>query len=57
MGLRISRRVSLGDGWHVNVARRGVSLSKRTAAGTVRVGRRGVGGSVRIARGVSWRWR
>lgn len=53
MGLQYRRRKSLGLGSWLNVSKRGVSVSKRT--GRVTVNTRG-GGSIRIMKGLSWRW-
>lgn len=53
MGLQYRRRKRLtGTSW-LNVSRRGLSVSKR--AGRVTLNSRG-GGSIRIARGLSFRW-
>jgi hypothetical protein len=53
MGLRYRRRVRTGKSSWLNVSSSGVSASKR--AGRVTVNSRG-GGSIRIARGLSFRW-
>lgn len=53
MGLQYRRRKNLGLGTILNVSKRGASVSKRV--GRVTVNSRG-GGSVRIAKGLSFRW-
>lgn len=54
MGLVYRKRISLGAGLFANVSRRGVTLTKRIG-NRLTVGTRG--GSVRLAPGLSWRWR
>lgn len=55
MGLRISKRFSLGGGKHVTVSKTGVSVGRRGRRGSVSANTRGgAGGSVRLLRGVSW---
>jgi hypothetical protein len=54
MGLVYRRRVRIGPGLFANLSSRGVSLSKRIGR-RLTVGTRG--GSVRLAPGLSWRWR
>ncbi|CAB4943673.1 unannotated protein [freshwater metagenome] len=51
MGLRINRRVKLGQGFSANLGKSGVSVSKRSKRGSVNS--RGTG-TVRLMRGVSW---
>lgn len=55
MGLRITRRFSLGGGKHVTVSKTGVSVGRRGRRGSVSANTRGgAGGSIRLLRGVSW---
>lgn len=56
MGLRINRRIGLGRGVGVNLGRTGASVTRRSALGSIGLGRRGLHGSIRLARGISWRW-
>jgi hypothetical protein len=53
MGLVYRRRKHLTPNTWLNLSRRGASVSKR--AGRVTLNTRG-GGSIRIARGLSYRW-
>lgn len=53
MGIQYRRRKSLGSGLFLNLSKSGASVSKRK--GRVTVNSRG-GGSVRIAKGLSFRW-
>jgi hypothetical protein len=53
MGFTYRRRKSLGNGAHVNLSRKGVSVSKK--AGRLTLNSRG-GGSFRIAPGLSFRF-
>lgn len=53
MGLQYRRRKTLGTGSWLNVSKRGGSVSKKV--GRVTFNTRG-GGSIRIAKGLSFRW-
>ena len=55
MAFRVNKRFSVGKGVSVGVGKTGVSVSKRTRAGSVGANSRGgAGGSLRLMRGVSW---
>lgn len=54
MSFRVNRRVPLGKGTYVNLGKRGVSAGRRGKHGSLSVGPKGPGGSVRVMRGISW---
>lgn len=54
MGFRFSRRKSVGRGLWVGLSKSGPSIGRRGRRGSVSVNRRGVGGSLRIMRGLSY---
>jgi hypothetical protein len=54
MGLRFSRRKSVGRGFWVGASKSGVSVGKRGRRVSLSANKRGVGGSLRIARGLSY---
>lgn len=56
MGFRVNKRVGLGGGKSVNLGKSGASVSKRTSAGSIGLGKSGPRGSVRVAKGISWTW-
>jgi hypothetical protein len=57
MGLRFSRRKSLGRGFWVGASKSGLSVGRRGRRVSVSANKRGVGGSLRIARGLSYLFR
>ena len=57
MGFRFSRRRSIGKGWWVGLSKSGPSIGRRVRRGGVSVNRRGVGGSLRIVKGLSYIFR
>ena len=57
MGFRFYRRKSLGRGLWVGLSKSGPSVGRRGRRGSVSASRRGVGGSVRIMRGLSYIFR
>ena len=57
MGFRYYRRKSLGRGLYVGLSKSGVSLGRRGRRVSGSVGPRGVGGSIRLLRGLSYVWR
>jgi hypothetical protein len=54
MGLRFSRRKSLGRGCWVGLSKSGPSIGRRGKRVSVSLGRRGPSLSVRLARGLSY---
>jgi hypothetical protein len=54
MGFRFYRRKSLGRGLWVGLSKSGPIIGRRGRRGGVSLNRRGVGGSVRIMRGLSY---
>ena len=54
MGLRFNRRKGLGNGWWVRLGKTGPSIGRRGRRGSLSLNRRGPGGSIRIAKGISW---
>jgi hypothetical protein len=57
MGFRFYRRKSLGRGLWVGLSKSGPSIGRRGQRGSVSVGSRGPGASVRIAKGLSYLFR
>ena len=57
MGFRFSRRKSLGGGFWVGASKSGLGAGRRGRRVSLSAGKRGVGGSVRIARGLSYLFR
>ncbi len=57
MGFRFSRRKSLGRGWWIGLSKSGPSIGRRGRRGGVSLNRRGAGGSLRIAKGLSYIFR
>jgi hypothetical protein len=57
MPFRFYRRKSLGRGFWLGVGKCGPSLGRRGRRGSVSVNRRGVGGWVRLMRGLSYVFR
>ena len=57
MGFRFYRRKSLGRGVWLGLSRSGPSIGRRGKRGSLSVNRRGVGGSVRLAKGLSYLFR
>ncbi|HEX8101554.1 MAG TPA: hypothetical protein VF533_03005 [Solirubrobacteraceae bacterium] len=57
MPFRFSRRKSLGNGFWVGLSKSGLSLGRRGRRGSVSVSRRGVGGSIRLMKGLSYVFR
>ncbi len=54
MAFRFFRRKSLGRGLWAGVSKSGLSIGRRGRRGSLSLGARGVGGSVRIAKGLSY---
>jgi len=54
VGFRIYRRKSLGNGHWLGVSKSGLSAGRRGRPVSLSFGRRGLGGSVRLAKGVSY---
>ena len=57
MGLRIYRRKSLGRGLWVGLSKSGLSAGRRGRRGSVSLNKRGIGGSLRLLKGISYVWR
>ena len=57
MGFRLYPRKNLGSGFWAGLSKSGVSVGKRNRAGSVSVNRRGLGGSVRLGKGLSYIFR
>jgi len=57
MPFRFHTRKSLGKGFWVGLSRSGPSFGRRGRRGSVSVNRRGVGGSIRLLRGLSYVFR
>lgn len=57
MGFRYSRRKSLGKGFWVGISKSGPSIGRRGRRGSVSVSRRGLSGSVRLLKGLSYVFR
>jgi hypothetical protein len=57
VGLRFYRRKSLGGGFWLGMSKSGVSVGRRGGRVSTSVGKRGGRGSIRLARGLSWRFR
>jgi len=57
VGFRYSRRKSLGGGLWGGLSKSGLSGGRRGRRGSLSVGRRGVGGSVRLLKGLSYVFR
>ena len=57
MPFRFYRRKSLGNGFWVGASKSGLSVGRRGQRGSASVNRRGVGGSVRLMRGLSYMFR
>lgn len=54
MGFRFSRRKSLGGGFWAGLSKSGPSIGRRGRRASVSINRRGVGGSVRLMKGLSY---
>ncbi len=54
MGFRLYRRKSLGRGLWLGLSKSGVSGGRRGGRGSVSVNRRGLGGSLRVMKGLSY---
>ena len=57
MGFRLYRRKSLGQGFWLGLSKSGLSLGKRGNPVSASVNRRGVGGSMRLMKGLSYMFR
>lgn len=57
MGFRFSRRKSLGRGLWVGLSKSGPTIGRRGRRASVSVNRRGIGGSIRLLRGLSYVFR
>lgn len=57
MPFRFSRRKSLGKGFWLGLGKTGPSIGKRGRRGSFSLNRRGAGGSVRLAKGLSYIFR
>lgn len=57
MPFRFYRRKSLGNGLWVGLSKRGPSIGRRGRRGSVSLSRRGIGGSIRLMRGLSYVFR
>lgn len=57
MAFRFYRRKSLGRGLWVGLSKSGPTVGRRGRRGSLSVNRRGVGGSARIMRGLSYIFR
>jgi len=54
VAFRIYRRESLGNGHWLGVSKSGLSAGRRGSPVSLSFGRRGLGGSVRLAKGISY---
>ena len=54
MPFRFQRRKSLGGGWWVGMSKSGPSLGRRGRRASVSASRNGIGGSVRLLKGLSY---
>jgi hypothetical protein len=54
MGFRFYRRKSLGGSLWLGVSKSGMSVGRRGKRWSVSLGRRGPGGSIRLAKGLSY---
>jgi hypothetical protein len=57
LGFRLYRRKSLGRGFWVGLSKSGPSVGKRGRPFSTSVGSRGLGGSVRLMKGLSYVFR
>ena len=57
MPFRFSTRKSLGGGFWAGLSKSGPSFGRRGRRGSVSISRRGVAGSIRIMRGLSYVFR
>ena len=57
MGLRMYRRKSLGRGLWVGLSKSGLSGGRRGRRVSVSASKRGLGGSIRLLKGISYAWR
>jgi hypothetical protein len=54
MGFRFYRRKSLGGGFWLGLSKSGLSAGRRGRPASGSLGRRGLGGSIRLAKGLSY---
>jgi len=57
VGLRLYRRKSLGQGFWLGLSKSGVSVGRRGKPVSASAGSRGVGGSLRFMKGMSYVFR
>lgn len=57
MGLRLYKRKSIGKGFWLGASKSGLSVGRRGRRASASLGGRGLGGSFRLLRGISYVWR